>query len=145
MNRQLLLTIVWILSFVGALALVESYIQVKDFAGKTVLIADDRLDAMKPLVILYGGYLTGILGFWFVRPFPAPQAERQWHEHRFAIALVCTAIFNVVILYLVGQQYISGERWVIDDVGTAAIFGGLLSFVVAPINAYYFGVKRAGG
>lgn len=141
MNKQLLLTAIWLASFMGTLAVIESYVQVEDAAGKTVLIPEDRVDAMKPVVAVYGGYLTGILAFWFLKPFRPLRNPRRWHQYRFAVALACTLVFNAIILYLVSQHYLAGHDLVLDDVDTASTFAGLLSFVVAPVNAYYFGVQ----
>ena len=141
MKRPFVLTAIWLASFLAVLAVIESYIQVRDPSGKTVLIPEDRVDAMRPLIAVYGSYLAGILGFWFVKPFRPIASLRRWHQYRFTIALACTLIFNLVILYMVSQEYIAGNRLVLDDVQTAAILAGLLSFIVAPVNAYYFGVK----
>jgi hypothetical protein len=71
-------------------------------------------------MILYGSYLSGIIAFWFLKPFPPPQND-QAARARFMIALVCTAIFNLIILYSVSQIHLwgGGTTTVLDNVSSA--------------------------
>lgn len=140
MKDRFTLTAIWLASFILALVVIESYI-VRPNAGQAVLLPDDRLDCLRPLIALYGGYLTGILAFWFARPFTPTAIPPAWRKRQFTIAVVCSVLLNAVVLYLISQQYIGGNRIVVEDVGTAVTVAGLLSFIVAPVNAFYFGQK----
>jgi hypothetical protein len=140
MKGRFTLTAIWIVSFTLALIVIESYI-VRLEGSQAVLLPDDRLDCLRPLIALYGSYLAGILGFWFARPFSPKPIPAAWRKRQFTIAVVCTVLFNAILLYLISQQYIAGNRIVVEDVGTAVTIAGLLSFIVAPVNAFYFGQK----
>ena len=140
MRERASLTAVWLISFITALLLVESYIGRHNSAGMRILLDEDRLDALKPLAELYAGYIAGILGFWFAKPFKEIKNDRVRFT-RFCIALVCTIIFNAVVLYMVGHEYIASGGNVISDIHCAVKIAAWLSVVVAPINLYYFGMK----
>jgi hypothetical protein len=140
MKGRFTLTAIWIGSFILALIIIESYIVRLD-AGQAVLLPEDRLDCLRPLMALYGSYLAGILAFWFARPLSAARIPAAWRRRQFTIAVICTALFNAILLYLISQQYIVANRIVVEDVGTAVTTAGLLSFIVAPVNAFYFGQR----
>lgn len=127
----------------ASLGLIESYVGKPDASGVFVLLEEDRLPTMKPMILLYGSYLAGILAFWFLRPFRMPRAggaDRQ----RFWIAMACTLLFNGSIVYLVARAHLRPGAIVADDVDGAAKLALWLSFVVAPINFHYFGMKMQG-
>ena len=140
MRERTALTAIWLVFFVATLLMVESYVGHPNAAGIAILLDEDRLDALKPLTALYGGYLAGILGFWFARPFKEIENDRA-RQVRLGIALVCTLVFNVVVLYMVAREHLAPGGNVINDVDSAVKIAGWLSVVVAPINFYYFGMK----
>jgi hypothetical protein len=135
-----ILTAIWLLSLVLCVVLVELYIGKQNSAGLVILLDEDRIDALKPVAVLYGGYLTGILGFWFLKPFKAAGTSRAGRA-RFWIAAACSIFFNTLIVYYIGHGHFDGGEGVLDDISTAGKVAGLLSFLVAPVNAYYFGMK----
>jgi predicted transporter len=146
MKSRLILTLIWLSSLVLCIAALESYVHVRTSEGTRYLIEEDRADTMKPIAVLYAAYLVGILGAWFVRPWKNPRsgkAERQ----RFAIAVGCTVLFNALILFFVLQAYLlPGERHDVAGSVTAAVtLAGWLSFIVAPVNLFYFGVSLGTG
>ncbi len=66
---RLLLTVLWIIFFLAALGICESYIHVlKD--GKVYMTFSERPLYLKPICLLYAPYIAGILAFWFLNPFP---------------------------------------------------------------------------
>jgi len=140
MRERATITAIWLLSFIVTLLIVESYVGRQNAAGISILLNEDRLDALKPLTGLYGGYMAGILGFWFAKPFKEIENDRA-RLVRFGIALVCTLVFNAVVLYMVAREHIAPGGNVITDIHSAVKIAGWLSIVVAPINLYYFGMK----
>ena len=140
MRERATLTAIWLGAFVVAFLFIELYIGKKDAAGLKVLLPEDRIDVLRPIALLYSGYLTGVLACWFARPFKAV-LDDQARRIRFVIAVACTIIFNVVVLYLVGREHVWTGGNVVDDIHTAVKVAALMSFIVAPANLYYFGIK----
>jgi hypothetical protein len=142
-NVQTLLTAVWLVSFSASLLIVNSYVGRIAANGKQMVPMDDRFDCLQPLLILYSAYLVGILAFWFVKPIRRPEHNSPV---RAVIALFCTALFSLAILYCVSLNYLfpASSTNVIENVKLAAQIASALSFIVAPVNLYYFGMKMPG-
>lgn len=140
MRERVLLTAVWLTALVLSLLLAESYIGRRNASGIAILLEEDRPDAWKPLISLYGGYLAGILAFWFAKPFKKITSDRA-RAIRFWIALTCTLVFNGVVLYMVGREHLAPGGNVLEDIRSAVRIGAWLSVLVGPVNLYYFGMK----
>ena len=125
-----------------ALTAIELYVLRKNPEGIRYLIPEERLDAMKPLCTLYGVYIGGILIFWYTKPFRPPRSDKAKHI-RFWLAIACTVILNVALLFYVWQIHMFGfDRYsALESVQTGVKLAGLLSFLVGPVNLYYFGMK----
>ncbi len=139
---RLLLTVLWIIFFLAALGVCESYIHVlKD--GKVYMTFTERPLYLKPICLLYGPYIAGILAFWFLNPFPPAQTEIA-ARYKMIIAFSVTIIFNLLFIYIISQAYLTNrsDSNIIDDVDFAIKMAAWLSFLVAPVNAYYFGTKN---
>ncbi|WP_020683951.1 hypothetical protein [Marinobacterium rhizophilum] len=143
MVERATLTCLWIGSFVLAMLVVELYI------GKTVsidgldmlvLLQEDRLDAMKPLFTIYGSYLAGILAFWYAKPFKPAKSDGA-ERFRFWLAMACAAVFNGWILYMVSRAHFTTGATVMADILSAVQIASWMSVIVAPANAFYFGIK----
>jgi hypothetical protein len=145
MRSQFVLTLVWLFFFVANLAVLESYVHVTTPEGKKYLVAEDRNEFLHPILTMYGSYISGILAFWFVKPFRPPASE-SGARARFLIAILCTIIFNGAIVFLLSQSYFlpEGRRDVGADLETAKSLMKWLSFIVAPVNLFYFGSKPSG-
>jgi hypothetical protein len=141
MKQRAVLTVLWLGAFLVCIGLVELYLSRRDAAGLLALLPEDRVPALKPLASLYGAYLAGILAFWFTKPFKAPRKDAR-RRFQFALALACTLIFNGIVVYLVARGHLWREGNVIDDILTATKLAALLSFIVGPVNLYYFGATR---
>jgi hypothetical protein len=132
--------VIWFSSFVFALVTVETYIHVH-VSGVRLLLPDDRLSCMKPLITFYGSYLGGILISWYTTPFKArktAQAERV----RFGLAVCSTLLLNASVLALTLQGFVApAGQDVAKNISTAVTLGAWTSFLVAPANLYYFGLK----
>lgn len=142
MNVRVVLTAIWIGSFVAALAIVESYVGRHDADGMLILLDEDRMDAMRPIVVLFGSYVSGLLGFWFLRPLPKakhPRGERV----RERLALACTLLFNAALLYLLCGEHLHPGVNALRMIRDAAQAAGWMSLLVAPVNLYYFGMKSS--
>lgn len=105
------------------------------------ILEQERLECLRPLLEFYGAYVAGILSFWYFGRFPrlgGPNLEK----HRFLVALLCTLILNVVLLYVAAGVYLRGTIDFPQDIRDAVQIATELSFLVAPVNLYYFGMKR---
>ena len=138
---RLIITLIWLGAFLLNLAMIEWYIHTT-IDGMRVLLSEDRMSCMKPLITTYSLYLVGVLGFWYKKPIPAP--KKPIHRSiAFGLAVLCTFIFNGIILFYVGEVFLFRTEVIIQDqVSTAATMAKWMSFLVAPANAYYFGMRR---
>jgi hypothetical protein len=142
MRSQLILTIVWLVSFIVAVAVLESYVHVTNSDGKFYILPDDR-DAYLPVITgTYSLYLAGVLAFWFIKPFRAPRGHFA-SRSRFSIALACTLFFNLTILFFISHPYITDSKHadVSADFTVAMHVARWMSFIVAPVNLFYFGSR----
>lgn len=141
LNYRWKLTILWILFFLSALMLCESYIHTKR-DEIYFITSSERIIFIKSLSILYSPYIGGIIAFWFIKPFNEPKTEVA-AKLRFRLALILTLIFNILLLFILAQAYFSEEVHIVDDIDSAVKIGGILSFLVGPVNAFYFGTKTS--
>lgn len=140
---RVVLTAIWLLSFLTGIAILESYVgRLTPFQGAEVqiLTADDRQAVLAPLFAIYGGHISAILAFWYLKPCP-PLGKDAISRFRVLLAVVCTIVFNGWILYMLLQGYFGAADRVMRDVQTAVKTAGWMSILVAPINTYYFGAK----
>lgn len=145
MKERLVITIIWLAAFILSILIVESYVHTQTDDGVYILFAEDRLACMKPLMVLFSSYLGGILAFWFLKPFKQPKIDPT-EKIRFWIATSCTLVFVLVVLYFVSYAHIVGidEGGVLGNINTGISVAQMMSFIVAPINFYYFGLKPGG-
>lgn len=90
--------------------------------------------------VIYAAYLGGIIVFWFSKPFKVRRSSSR-DQIRFWIALVGAVIVNMA--YIAGLSigyWDSGAR--LDDIIDARDLVLWLSFIVAPANLYFFGIRR---
>jgi hypothetical protein len=147
LKSRLVLTLIWLFSFIGALVLVEAlYVDVKSPDGLYYLSWEDRWEAVQPLLMLYSPYLAGILAFWYTKPFKLATSDVR-DRVRAGLGITTALILNAVVLYfvlrvrLLQPLLMNTEASVIDDIATGAKFAGALSILVAPANAYFFGFE----
>ena len=142
MKTRTSLTAIWLVSFAISVTLILSYLRT-EHNGMRILFTSDLGPTLRPLCVLYGSYLAGILGFWFFKPFKLP-ADRG--HIRFYLAVSCTLLLNAPIIWFLLQWHLAGEgrsESVQTDVESAISWAKWASFLVAPINLYYFGMKSA--
>jgi hypothetical protein len=137
---RVVLTLIWLVSFFLCLLAVEVLIGRTGSDGIALLLEEDRLDAMKPVFLIYGGYLTGILGSWFLKPFPRRRAQSDEVVRR-RLAFACTVGFNAFVLYMLWRGVFVRDMQFEDYLRQTYIVAGWLSILVAPVNVYYFGMK----
>jgi hypothetical protein len=127
-----------------AIAIVESYVHVRTPEGKRYILPEDRNDVLPGLLKGYGAYVAAVLAFWFLKPFSQPKSDAA-DRNRFWIALACTLFFNGAILFFLINCYFvtPSQRDFAGDSVTAIALMKWLSFVVAPVNAFYFGAKSS--
>lgn len=142
MKPRVVITVIWLLAFAISIVITESYIHVRTADGLSILFAEDRLSCMKPLVAIYSGYLGGILGFWFLRPFKPARTDAA-ERVRFWLAVSCSLMFVSVLMFFVSYTYLFGaeEGGCQVHIIMGSKIAGMLSFLVAPVNFYYFGMK----
>jgi hypothetical protein len=136
MRIRILITLIWIVSFMISLVIVLSY-----FKGGTILTPDDNVgDYVHPVITLYGPYIVGILTFWFIKPFPYSSLNESV-VFRYWLAVGLTLFFNVLFLYFVGSYYIKGRSVILTDIKNGVQICAWLSILVGSVNAYLFGMK----
>jgi hypothetical protein len=145
LRTRLALTIVWLLSLILTVVLVESYVHALTPEGKRYILPEDRDEILPRLLKGYGAYIASVLAFWFVQPFSGPKSNRR-DKYRFWIALTCTLFFNCAILFVLAECYFASaiQRNFGASADTALGLMKWLSFLVVPVNAFYFGTKSSG-
>ncbi len=145
MKARVVITVIWLVAFILSILIVESYVHTQTSDGLQILFSEDRLSCMKPLMVLFSSYLVGILAFWFLKPFKPTKIDVT-EKIRFWLAISCTLIFVLVILYFVSYVHIVGidDGGVLNNINTGISIAKMMSFIVAPINFYYFGLKPGG-
>ena len=133
MKDKLILTVIWFASFVAVFLVINSY-------NDGIIIVDELMEHLEPVIKFYAPYLTGILVFWYLKPFRRPPNTRL-ENIRFYMALTTTLILNLIVVYFVSKWYLFESSVILDDINAAVKLGVLLSFLVGPANAYYFGMK----
>lgn len=141
MTERLSLTTIWLVGLIACLVLVELYFRRAGFLFPDM----SRTPFLQPIATLYGVYIAGILGAWYVRRFKPPPRDPEARV-LFVMALVCTLVWNVAVVYLVGQRHVWPHQGgtLEADLATALLFGKWFSFLVWPVNVYYFGTKPQG-
>jgi len=141
LRKQWVLTAIWLSGFFLALLCIQSYVVIEKH-GKVVILPEEREGVLAPVVKFYGIYLSGILACWFLKPF-RPAAETRAGARRYRIAVMLTVAVNVIVLYSCAEAWSTAElrEPVIDSVANGVRVASWLSFLVGPVNAYYFGVK----
>lgn len=129
-------------SFLACLLFLEMFVHI-DVNGVTLLVPEDRVGVMGPVFGIYTAYLTGILGFWYTRPFKPARSDAR-DTFRFALALVFTVVFNAGIVYLIGGRLVLADVGALStNLETANTWAAWLSAPVAIVNAHYFGTKES--
>lgn len=144
MTARHVLTYIWLCSFFLSIGVVEIYIHrttIHQGFPIPILIEDSRIEALKPIVAIYSVHISAILGFWFTKPFK-PAVTDSADAVRFKLAVLCAVVFNVFVLYLIGKGHISPTDRVMENIHDASKIATLMTFLVAPINAFYFGQKK---
>jgi hypothetical protein len=143
MSPRLTLTVLWLTGLVTSLALVELYFHLK-VDGVPYLLPDMRGEFLPPVAGLYGAVIGGILTSWFVKRFKPPARDPEARAV-FGLALACTLLWNLGVIYLIAQRILwqRQDGTLEEDFKTVKAFGALFAFLVAPVNFYYFGIKPA--
>ncbi|CAN5309454.1 hypothetical protein BH10PSE4_BH10PSE4_14260 [soil metagenome] len=141
MSPRLVLSLIWIAGLVVSLTLVELYFHLT-VGGVPYLFPDQRAQFLQPVAALYGTVIAGILASWFIKRFNPPASDPEARA-LFWLALLCTLIWILGAVYLIGQRLIwpHQDGTLEDDFKTVQRFGVLFAFLVAPVNFYYFGIK----
>jgi hypothetical protein len=143
MQRRLYLSFIWLVSLALSVCVIESYVHATTRDGYKFILPEDRDDQLPKVLAAYGAYIGGILIFWFIKPFPNTSSEAI-EKYRGPIAYFCTIFFNAVIVYFLFGCYLSKpeNRNFAEDCRIAINCFKWLSFIVAPVNAFYFGTKE---
>ena len=141
MRERVAITSVWLTGLCLSVGLIWSYTWTKNEDGLIFISPQSFLPYVGPVIGLYAAYLGGILTLWFLKPFPPSRTQRV-DGVRFWLALSCTALFNIAVLLVLARQHLWGGPGDISaDARTAVKLAGLLSFLVAPANVFYFGMR----
>jgi hypothetical protein len=143
MKFRLVLSLIWISGLTLSMVVIESYTHIK-VDNKLILLDEDVLACMRPLLTLYGSYLLAILGFWFIKPIKITVSD-QTEQLRYVLAVVCTILFNGMLLFFVSKVLLWPREpgAVQSNIEVGVKIATWTSFLVAPINLYFFGKSRA--
>jgi hypothetical protein len=138
-QRRLILTGIWFVGMLASASVAVSYMLVKNGAGVPLLGWLDVSDILKSIFAVYASYLGGMVAFWFVKPFKPRQGTLLEHI-RFWIALVGAVTINAayVARLLVGY-WDAGAQY--SDILNSKDIVLWMSFIVAPANLYFFGIR----
>jgi len=100
------------------------------------------LDGWKAILPIYSVHLGGILVSWYSKPIKRDYALTG--KTTFVLAVLCTIVFNCILLFVIGHGYLQPERDILTDLQNATTLAVGLSFVIAPVNWYYFGIQSSG-
>jgi len=140
MKTRTTITTIWLGSFLLAIVIAEAYFLRTTSDGIPFLLAEDRPPIYKMLVAIYGINLGALLVAWFTKPFPRLQkTNKQRVLH--VLALTLTIAYNALLLYLIAQGHWSQTQTITKILRDVKLIAGLLVFLVAPVNTYYFGIK----
>jgi hypothetical protein len=141
MNARIWLTCLWIGSLLAAILLLEAYFLRTTPAGIPFLLASDRPAIYEMVGLIYGANIAAVLAAWFTSPFPA---LRKDGAQRFvaALALVLTGAYNLLLLYLMAGAHFNPAEPLAELLAQTRSVGLALAFLILPVNAYYFGVKK---
>jgi hypothetical protein len=138
-QRRLILTAIWFFGMLISSISVLSYMWVRNAAQVPLLGWVDVAEVLKSIFTVYGSYLGGMLVFWFLRPFNA-RPGGVLEKIRFTLALIGAIVVNAAYVgWLLIGYWGAGAQ--LDDIINARNFVLWLSFVVAPANAYFFGIR----
>jgi hypothetical protein len=139
-RQRLVLTLVWFAGMLASVGVTLSYMRSVSTTGVPLLLWADVSQVLKSCFAVYAAYLGGIIVFWFAKPFNA-RRESSRDQIRFWLAMVGAVIVNGA--YVAGLSigyWNSAAR--LDDIIDARNLVLWLSFIVAPANLYFFGMRR---
>lgn len=143
MSVRAVLTMIWVASVLSAIVIVEAYFLRTTRDGVPFLLAEDRVSVYRALALIYGANITAIVAASFTKPFPKlDDAGRAHFIDR--LALVLTLAYNLVLLYLLAAGHISQQDPIAAILSRVKAIAGSLTFLIVPVNGYYFGVKTKG-
>jgi hypothetical protein len=140
MRDRKVLTMLWIGSLLLAIGIVEAYFLRTTASGIAFLLPGERVEAYKCVAIVYGPTIGAILGCVFLRPFPIISSE-DTRRFLFGLALVLSATYNLIVLYLLAQGHFSQTEHIGEILHRTQQIAIAFAFIVTPVNGYYFGVK----
>lgn len=139
-RQRLALTFVWFAGMLVSTGVALSYMSSTNSNGVPLLLWTDVTLVLKSVFAIYATYLGGIIIFWFAKPFKVQRGSSR-DQIRFWIALVGALVVNAAYASGLSIGYWnSGAR--LDDIIDARSLVLWLSFIVAPANLYFFGIRR---
>jgi hypothetical protein len=140
MKTRATLMVIWVASVLLAVVIVEAYFLRTTREGVPFLLSKDRVSVYKALALVYGANLTVILAASFAKPFPKLRDPRRTTLVD-VLALVLTLAYNLILLYLIAAGHFTQFDPIATILGRVKVIAGTLTFLLAPVNAYYFGIN----
>jgi hypothetical protein len=138
-RHRLVLTLVWFGGMLASVATSISYMWVTDASNVPLLAWPDVVEVLKSVFVVYASYLGGIIMFWFTKPFKT-QRETDRDGIRFWIAFIGASLVNAAyVAWLSAGYWVAGAT--LNDIVGARNIVIWLSFIVAPANLYFFGMR----
>jgi hypothetical protein len=132
MRHRLVLLLMWLCGYLICLCFLFI------FLGKGWMLADNFKKDFTTSTAIFAPYLTPIVAFWFAkRNNPRATAEKS---EAFYVAVIMSAIFNLLVLAIIGYSFVqTGEGVIEDNLDLAVTVGAGVTFLVGPAIGYYFG------
>jgi hypothetical protein len=146
MTIRVVLTVLWGVFFLAALLGSFAYSEIPGDDGFLAVLPEQRKGLLVPILQLYAIYLGGIIACWFGRPFTrlgVPQLGAE--KVRAWIAVIVIIVFNVGYLWLVTRAHFFTDADPFADAADATVWAKYAAWIVAPVNAYYFGTSSSKG
>ena len=139
MNQRLTLLLIWLSGYVICLGFFLVFL-LNDW-----MLSDEFMKNFGTITTIFAPQLTTILTFWFAkkktvtsRRSIAPSLEVPSND-AFCVALATSAIYNLVILVIVGAIFFkTGEGLIDKHVELARNVGIGMTFMVGPAIGYFF-------
>ena len=143
MDRPSKLLAIWIVALIVAVVTVLGYSFFRDSSGYILLTGEDVLEGQEILGKIYGAYLGANLLAWYTKPIGSRRArEIEARLDCWKIAVVCTVLFNILLEYYLIRGYFNRKDVIVENFRDSLEISIIFSFVVAPVNVFYFGVRQ---
>jgi hypothetical protein len=141
-KQKIVILLIWILSMVISLLGTLYYEWKTTKQGIVYITNEDMIEALKLVGVFYGTHLGARLLAAFVEHKKILSSRGKTYINCFLAAIICTVLFNTLVLFFVFHGYFATNPEILSDFKQLKSVGTVFSFLVIPINIYYFGIGQ---